>query len=131
VLIFARTKHRARLGEQLEAGYHSVTSLQGNHRRTAGRPLMTASATAEFQILVAADILARGIDVTRISHVTNYDIPIQQIHFYRIGRAGRAAQNRRCPCSSAKRRGDGEVYRAGAGRKVKRHVSKASTTKPG
>jgi ATP-dependent RNA helicase RhlE len=94
VLIFTRTKHRAkRLGEQLgKAGYRTA-SLQGNLSQAQRQSAMHGFRTGKFQILVATDIAARGIDVTQISHVINYDMPdTADAYTHRIGRTGRNAK---------------------------------------
>ena len=94
VLVFTRTKHRAkRLGEQLaKAGYRS-TSLQGNLSQGKRQAALDGFRNGTFQILVATDIAARGIDVTQISHVINYDIPsTPEAYIHRIGRTGRATR---------------------------------------
>jgi len=95
VLVFTRTKHRARrLGEQLaEAGYRS-TSLQGNLSQGRRQAALKGFRNGTFQVLVATDIAARGIDVCRVSHVINYDIPdTPEAYIHRIGRTGRAAKS--------------------------------------
>lgn len=94
VLIFTRTKHRAkRLGEQLEKAGYKATSLQGNLSQARRQAAMNGFRNGTFQILVATDIAARGIDVTQISHVVNYDIPnTTDAYTHRIGRTGRAAK---------------------------------------
>jgi ATP-dependent RNA helicase RhlE len=94
VLIFARTKHRAkRLGEQLDKAGYSVTSLQGNLSQNRRQAALDGFRDGKYQILVATDIAARGIDVTRISHVINYDMPnTTDAYTHRIGRTGRAAK---------------------------------------
>jgi ATP-dependent RNA helicase RhlE len=92
VLVFTRTKHRAKsLGKKLvDAGYRS-TSLQGNLSQTRRQAALDGFRNGRYQILVATDIVARGIDVTRISHVINYDIPASpDAYIHRIGRTGRA-----------------------------------------
>jgi ATP-dependent RNA helicase RhlE len=95
VLVFTRTKHRAkRLGLQLEkAGYKSA-SLQGNLSQNRRQEALDGFRDGRFQILVATDIAARGIDVSQISHVVNYDIPnTPETYIHRIGRTGRAARS--------------------------------------
>jgi len=95
VLIFTRTKHRAkRLGEQLvNAGYRTA-SLQGNLSQARRQAAMNGFRNGTFQILVATDIAARGIDVTQVSHVINYDAPdTTDAYIHRIGRTGRAARS--------------------------------------
>jgi ATP-dependent RNA helicase RhlE len=93
VLIFTRTKHRAkRLGEQLVKTGYRAASLQGNLSQARRQEAMNGFRNGTFQILVATDIAARGIDVTRVSHVVNYDIPgTADAYIHRIGRTGRAA----------------------------------------
>ncbi len=93
VLIFTRTKHRAKsLGKKLEgAGYRSA-SLQGNLSQGRRQAALDGFRNGTYKILVATDIAARGIDVTQISHVINYDIPsTADAYIHRIGRTGRAA----------------------------------------
>ena len=95
VLVFTRTKHRAeRVAQQLVRAGHRVTSLQGNlpqHRRQAA---LEGFRTGSIKILVATDIAARGIDVLRISHVINYDMPeTTDDYIHRIGRTGRVEKS--------------------------------------
>ncbi|MCL4503295.1 MAG: DEAD/DEAH box helicase [Deltaproteobacteria bacterium] len=94
VLIFTRTKHRAkRLGEQLEKAAYRAASLQGNLSQARRQAVMNGFRDGTFQILVATDIAARGIDVTQISHVINYDMPDStDAYTHRIGRTGRNAK---------------------------------------
>lgn len=94
VLIFARTKHRAkRLGEQLDKAGYNVTSLQGNLSQNRRQEALDGFRDGTYQIMVATDIAARGIDVTTISHVINYDMPdTAEAYTHRIGRTGRAAR---------------------------------------
>jgi ATP-dependent RNA helicase RhlE len=95
VLIFARTKHRARnLGSKLEKAGYSTASLQGNLSQNRRKAALEGFRNGTFQVLVATDIAARGIDVTQISHVINYDIPdTPEAYIHRIGRTGRAARS--------------------------------------
>ncbi len=95
VLVFTRTKHRAKsLGKKLAvAGYRSA-ALQGNLSQKKRQAALDGFRDGTFQILVATDIAARGIDVTRISHVINYDIPsTPEAYIHRIGRTGRATHS--------------------------------------
>ena len=94
VLIFTRTKHRAkRLGEQLEKAGYQAASLQGNLSQSQRQAVMNGFRNGTFQILVATDVAARGIDVTQISHVINYDMPdTTDAYTHRIGRTGRNAK---------------------------------------
>lgn len=94
VLVFTRTKQRAkRLSEQLaKAGYRSA-SLQGNLSQGQRQAALGGFRSGKFQILVATDIAARGIDVSQVSHVINYDIPdTADAYIHRIGRTGRATR---------------------------------------
>jgi ATP-dependent RNA helicase RhlE len=91
VLVFARTKHRAKkVAEQLKNAGFSAASLQGNLSQNRRMEAMAGFRDGSYQILVATDIAARGIDVTQISHVINYDIPdTPDAYTHRIGRTGR------------------------------------------
>ena len=95
VLVFTRTKHRAkRLGEQLEKAGYKAASLQGNLSQNRRQAALDGFRDGTYQILVATDIAARGIDVSQISHVVNYDIPdTAEAYIHRIGRTGRAARS--------------------------------------
>jgi ATP-dependent RNA helicase RhlE len=95
VLVFTRTKHRAkRLSKQLEKSGYQATSLQGNLSQGQRQTALQGFRQGRFQILVATDIAARGIDVSQVSHVVNFDIPdTPEAYIHRIGRTGRAARN--------------------------------------
>jgi ATP-dependent RNA helicase RhlE len=92
VLVFTRTKHRAkRLGQVLEKAGYSAASLQGNLSQNRRRAALDGFRNDTFRILVATDIAARGIDVSQVTHVINYDIPdTAEAYIHRIGRTGRA-----------------------------------------
>jgi len=95
VLIFTRTKHRAeRVAQQLvKAGYRTA-SLQGNMSQYQRQAVLDGFRAGSFKILVATDIVARGIDVLDISHVVNYDMPEStDAYTNRIGRTGRINKN--------------------------------------
>jgi ATP-dependent RNA helicase RhlE len=94
ILIFTRTKHRAkRIGQQLEKAGYKAASLQGNLSQNKRQAALDGFRDGSYQILVATDIAARGIDVSSISHVINYDIPdTTDAYTHRIGRTGRAAK---------------------------------------
>ncbi len=94
ILIFTRTKHRARrIGQQLEKAGYKAASLQGNLSQNRRQHALDGFRNGSFQILVATDIAARGLDVLSISHVINYDIPdTTDAYTHRIGRTGRAAK---------------------------------------
>ncbi|MBI4681732.1 MAG: DEAD/DEAH box helicase [Nitrospirae bacterium] len=92
VLIFTRTKHRAkRVGQMLENAGYRAASLQGNLSQNKRQDALNGFRDGLYQILVATDIAARGIDVSRISHVINFDMPdTTDAYTHRIGRTGRA-----------------------------------------
>jgi ATP-dependent RNA helicase RhlE len=94
VLVFTRTKHRAkRVAQQLAKAGYDATSLQGNLSQNRRQAAMDGFRDGSYQIMVATDIAARGIDVELISHVINYDIPdTVDAYTHRIGRTGRAAR---------------------------------------
>jgi len=91
-LVFTRTKHKAKnLARQLEKAGFRATSLQGNMSQNQRKLAMEGFKAGKFNILVATDIAARGIDVSGISHVVNYDIPdTVEAYTHRTGRTGRA-----------------------------------------
>jgi len=92
VLVFTRTKHRAKqLGGKLAKAGYSSTSLQGNLSQSRRQDAMNGFKSGKYQVLVATDIAARGIDVSNVSHVINYDMPsTPDTYIHRIGRTGRA-----------------------------------------
>jgi ATP-dependent RNA helicase RhlE len=94
VLVFTRTKHRAKkLAVQLARSGLPADSLQGNLSQNRRREAMDKFRSGQVRILVATDIAARGIDVSRISHVINYDLPDTAVAYtHRIGRTGRMAE---------------------------------------
>lgn len=91
-LVFTRTKHKARsLAAQLAKAGFNATSLQGNLSQQKRRKAMDGFRDGNFNILVATDIAARGIDVSGVSHVVNYDLPdTVDTYIHRTGRTGRA-----------------------------------------
>ncbi len=93
VLIFTRTKHRAeRLSTQMKRAGFAVTSLQGDLSQQNREKALSGFRNGTYRILIATDIAARGIDVSGISHVINYDMPdTVDAYTHRIGRTGRAA----------------------------------------
>lgn len=92
VLIFTRTKYRAqKLAQQLERAGHKVTSLHSNRTQGQRQEALKGFRSGHHQIMVATDIAARGLDVERISHVINFDMPdTADAYIHRIGRTGRA-----------------------------------------
>jgi ATP-dependent RNA helicase RhlE len=92
VLIFTRTKHRARrLGQQLERAGYRAASLQGNLSQNQRQAALDGFRDGSYQVLVATDIASRGIDGSRISLFINYDMPDStDAYIHRFGRTGRA-----------------------------------------
>jgi ATP-dependent RNA helicase RhlE len=95
VLVFTRTKHRARrLAQQVARLGYRVTSLHGDRTQGQREAALGGFKSGEYQIMVATDIAARGLDVEGISHVINYDMPdTVDAYIHRIGRTGRAERN--------------------------------------
>ncbi len=91
-IVFTRTKHRARrLAEQLSKAGHKAVGLQGNMSQSQRDRAMNGFRNRSYDILVATDIAARGIDVSGISHVINFDVPnTPEAYTHRIGRTGRS-----------------------------------------
>jgi ATP-dependent RNA helicase RhlE len=94
VLIFTRTKRRARfLARDLEKKGYRASALQGNMSQNRRQRAIGGFRDGKYDILVATDIAARGIDVAEISHVINFDMPdTVDAYTHRIGRTGRAAE---------------------------------------
>jgi ATP-dependent RNA helicase RhlE len=94
VLIFTRTKYRARnLAHDLEKCRYRVSALQGNMSQNRRQQALDGFRDGRYDILVATDIASRGIDVSDISHVINFDMPdTVDAYTHRIGRTGRAHQ---------------------------------------
>ncbi|MDE3091372.1 MAG: DEAD/DEAH box helicase [Chloroflexota bacterium] len=91
VLVFARTKHRAdRVVRQLQRANVRAAVIHGNRSQNQRIAALEAFREGHSRVLVATDIAARGIDVEGISHVVNYDVPMQpEDYVHRIGRTGR------------------------------------------
>ncbi|MCK7468995.1 MAG: DEAD/DEAH box helicase [Desulfosudis oleivorans] len=91
VLVFTRTKHRAmRVGRQLKERGLQLCVTSGNMSQNKRDEAIKGFRSGKYQILVATDIAARGIDVSTISHVINLDIPdTADAYTHRIGRTGR------------------------------------------
>jgi ATP-dependent RNA helicase RhlE len=93
VLVFTRTKSRAsRLAKQMKKSGFPATSLQGDLSHFQRQEALQGFRNGKYQFLVATDIASRGIDVSGISHVINYDMPdTVEAYTHRVGRTGRAA----------------------------------------
>jgi len=93
VLVFTRTRHRARrVTDRLQKVGFKATPLQGNMTQCMRRESLNGFKSGKYNVLVATDIAARGVDVSGISHVINYDMPdTADAYTHRVGRTGRAA----------------------------------------
>ncbi len=120
ILMFVRTKTATtELAEKLEARGYAAAAMNGdmaqNHREQTVERLKRGS----LDILVATDVAARGLDVDRISHVINYDVPYDtEAYIHRIGRTGRAG-----------RRGDAILFVAPRERRMLYAIEKATRQK--
>ena len=94
VMIFTRTKHRARrLAADLENAGYRVAALQGNMSQNRRLRAINGFRDSKYDMLVATDLAARGIDVSEVSHVINFDMPnTVDAYIHRIGRTGRMEQ---------------------------------------
>jgi ATP-dependent RNA helicase RhlE len=93
VLVFTRTKHRAnRLADALERRGIGAARIHGNRTQAQRIAALEGFKAGKFRVLVATDIAARGIDVTAISHVVNFDVPgLPEDYIHRVGRTARMA----------------------------------------
>jgi ATP-dependent RNA helicase RhlE len=91
-IVFTRTKHGAnRLAEQLEKDGFVTAAIHGNKSQGARQQALNAFKNGQVKVLVATDIAARGIDVDDISHIVNYELPMEpEAYVHRIGRTARA-----------------------------------------
>ena len=92
VIIFCRTKHGAdRVAQMLKRNNHSVAVLHSNRTQSEREQALLGFREGRFEVLVATDIAARGLDISNVSHVINYDVPHHpEDYIHRIGRTGRA-----------------------------------------
>ena len=92
VLIFCRTKEGAdRIARQLKNQNHSVAVLHSNRTQSERVEALEGFKNGRYEVMVATDIAARGIDIAGVSHVINYDVPQHpEDYVHRIGRTGRA-----------------------------------------
>ena len=95
MIIFARTKNETELlAEKLRARGYSAMAINGDVQQVQRERTVNQLKSGKLDILVATDVAARGLDVERISHVVNYDIPIDtESYVHRIGRTGRAGRS--------------------------------------
>ena len=92
VLVFTRTKHGAnRLTTYLEKSGIGAAAIHGNKSQTARTRALAEFKAGKVKILVATDIAARGLDIDKLPHVVNFDLPnVAEDYVHRIGRTGRA-----------------------------------------
>ncbi len=95
MLIFTRTKHRAeKLSRQIARAGFRATSLHSDRSQGQRQSALTGFRSGHYQVMVATDIAARGLDVEGISHVINFDMPATaDDYIHRIGRTGRAERS--------------------------------------
>lgn len=95
MIIFVRTKTATvELAEKLEARGYSAAPLNGDMNQQLRERTIERLKTNKLDIVIATDVAARGIDVERVSHVVNYDIPYDsEAYVHRIGRTGRAGRS--------------------------------------
>jgi ATP-dependent RNA helicase RhlE len=92
VIVFCRTKNRAdRIGHMLKKNNHAVAILHSNRTQREREQALQGFRDGRYEVLVATDIAARGLDILDVSHVINYDVPQHpEDYVHRIGRTGRA-----------------------------------------
>ena len=95
VLVFTRTKHGA---DRVVRGLHEAgieaSSMHADKTQAQRNAALEGFREGKVKVLVATDIAQRGLDISGISHVVNYDVPGQaEDYIHRIGRTGRAAQS--------------------------------------
>jgi ATP-dependent RNA helicase RhlE len=92
VIVFCRTKHGAdRVAHLLKRSNHAVAVLHSNRTQREREQALRGFREGRYEVLVATDIAARGLDIADVSHVINYDVPQHpEDYIHRIGRTGRA-----------------------------------------
>ncbi|PPF61521.1 ATP-dependent RNA helicase [Rathayibacter tritici] len=95
MIVFVRTKSETEtLAEKLRARGYTAAAISGDVQQAQRERTVDQLKSGKLDILVATDVAARGLDVERISHVVNYDIPIDtESYVHRIGRTGRAGRS--------------------------------------
>jgi ATP-dependent RNA helicase RhlE len=94
-LVFARTKHRAdKIAKSLLRSGISADAIHANKSQAARQKALARFKSSKPPVLVATDIAARGLDIDAVSHVINFDLPLEAASYvHRIGRTGRAGAN--------------------------------------
>lgn len=121
MIVFVRTKNETEtLAEKLRARGYSAAAINGDIPQNLRERTVNQLKEAKLDILVATDVAARGLDVERISHVVNFDIPTDtESYVHRIGRTGRAG-----------RTGDAISFITPRERYLLGHIEKATRQKP-
>ncbi len=93
-IVFTKTKNESsQIAEKLEARGYAAAALNGDMNQSAREKVIDRIKRGSLDIIVATEVAARGLDVERISHVINYDIPFDaESYIHRIGRTGRAGR---------------------------------------
>ena len=120
MILFVRTKNSTEeLAEKLRARGYAAAALNGDMPQQARVRTVEGLKSGEIDILIATDVAARGLDVERISHVLNYDIPYDtEAYVHRIGRTGRAG-----------RTGDAILFAAPRERRMLQAIERATRQK--
>ncbi|QDV46439.1 ATP-dependent RNA helicase RhlE [Stieleria neptunia] len=94
-IVFTRTKHGANaLTRKLEKQGITATAIHGNKSQAARQRALSAFRDNRISVLVATDVAARGIDIDDVTHVVNFDMPMEpESYVHRVGRTGRAGAN--------------------------------------
>ncbi len=121
VLVFTRTKHGAnKLAEQLGKTGITASAIHGNKSQSARTKALADFKQGRVRVLVATDIAARGLDIDRLPHVVNFELPnVPEDYVHRIGRTGRAGLSGEAVSLVA---GEEQVLLAGIQRLLKREV---------
>ncbi len=119
MIVFVRTKNETEtLAEKLRARGFSATAINGDVPQNVRERTVNQLKSGQLDILVATDVAARGLDVERVSHVVNYDIPTDtESYVHRIGRTGRAGRS-----------GDAISFVTPRERYLLKHIEKATRT---
>ena len=119
MIVFVRTKNETEtLAEKLRARGFSATAINGDVPQNVRERTVNQLKSGQLDILVATDVAARGLDVQRVSHVVNYDIPTDtESYVHRIGRTGRAGRS-----------GDAISFVTPRERYLLKHIEKATRT---
>jgi ATP-dependent RNA helicase RhlE len=93
-LVFSRTKHGAdKIVRNLKKKHIDAAAIHGNKTQVQRQKALKAFKNKKIRILVASDIAARGLDIDKLTHVINYDVPNEaETYVHRIGRCGRAGK---------------------------------------